>query len=247
LNFANVTLPLALAAGATSFLSPCVLPLVPSYMGFLAQSATGGVAASAPGGRSRARVMLGSFGFVLGLSLFLIAFFYALYRLLEPWKQLALPIMGTLVILLGLSFMGVLRLPWLSREARWLPRGFTRGGFLAGLLLGLGFAAGWTPCIGPVLGAVLTSGVEQGTTGRGMLLIVAYCLGLGTPFLVVALLIDRATPILRVLNRHQRLISLVGGALVVAMGVLVVSNNVPLVYGWFSTHLPTFFKDPFDL
>jgi len=141
----------------------------------------------------------------------------------------------------------VLRLPWLSREARWLPRGFTRGGFLAGLLLGLGFAAGWTPCIGPVLGAVLTSGVEQGTTGRGMLLIVAYCLGLGTPFLVVALLIDRATPILRVLNRHQRLISLVGGALVVAMGVLVVSNNVPLVYGWFSTHLPTFFKDPFDL
>ncbi|MGC2192847.1 MAG: cytochrome c biogenesis protein CcdA [Candidatus Dormiibacterota bacterium] len=241
---ANVTIPLALAAGATSFLSPCVLPLVPSYMGFLAQSATG---SSSPAGTSRARVMLGSLGFVLGISLFLVAFFYALYRLLEPWKQLALPIMGTVVILLGLTFMGVLRLPWLSREARWLPSGFSRGGFLAGLLLGLGFAAGWTPCIGPVLGAVLTSGVEQGTTGRGLLLIVAYCLGLGAPFVVVALLIDRATPMLRVLNRHQRLISLVGGALVVVMGVLVVSNNVPLVYGWFSTHLPTFFKDPFDL
>lgn len=192
-------------------------------------------------------MMLGSLGFVLGLSLFLIAFFYALYRLLEPWKQLALPIMGSVVILLGLSFMGVLRLPWLAREARWLPSGFRRGGFLAGLLLGVGFAAGWTPCIGPVLGAVLTSGVEQGTTGRGMLLIVAYCVGLGAPFFLVALLIDRATPFLRVLNRHQRLISVVGGALVVAMGVLVVSDNVPLVYGWFSTHLPTFFKDPFDL
>ena len=247
MNLANVTLPLALAAGATSFLSPCVLPLVPSYMGFLAQSATGSSSTSAPAGKSRGRVMLGSLGFVLGLSLFLVAFFYALYRLLEPWKQLALPIMGAVVILLGLSFMGVLRLPWLSREARWLPTGFTRGGFLAGLLLGLGFAAGWTPCIGPVLGAVLTSGVEQGTTSRGLLLIVAYCIGLGAPFLVVALLIDRAAPMLRVLNRHQRAISLVGGALVVAMGVLVVSNNVPLVYGWFSTHLPTFFKDPFDL
>ncbi|MGH7643810.1 MAG: cytochrome c biogenesis CcdA family protein [Candidatus Dormibacteria bacterium] len=245
MNFANVTLPLALAAGATSFLSPCVLPLVPSYIGFLAQSATGGPAIAATG--SRVRVMLGSLGFVLGLSLFLIAFFYALYRLLEPWKQLALPIMGSVVILLGLSFMGVLRLPWLAREARWLPSGFRRGGFLAGLLLGVGFAAGWTPCIGPVLGAVLTSGVEQGTTGRGMLLIVAYCVGLGAPFFLVALLIDRATPFLRVLNRHQRLISVVGGALVVAMGVLVVSDNVPLVYGWFSTHLPTFFKDPFDL
>lgn len=247
-NLANVTIPLALAAGATSFLSPCVLPLVPSYMGFLAQSATGSSAAPAAiSGGSRARVMLGSVGFVLGLSLFLVAFFYALYRLLEPWKQLALPVMGTVVILLGLSFMGVLRVPWLSREARWLPTGFTRGGFLAGVLLGLGFAAGWTPCIGPVLGAVLTSGVEQGTTGRGMLLIVAYCLGLGSPFLVVALLVDRATPMLRVLNRHQRLISLVGGGLVVAMGVLVVSNNVPLLYGWFSTHLPVFFKDPFNL
>jgi cytochrome c-type biogenesis protein len=247
LNLATVSMPLALAAGATSFLSPCVLPLVPSYMGFLAQSATGGSSASAPMGNGRARVMLGSLGFVLGLSLFLVAFFYALYRLLEPWKQLALPIMGTVVILLGLSFMGVLRLPWLSREARWLPAGFTRGGFIAGLLLGVGFAAGWTPCIGPVLGAVLTSGIDQGTTGKGLLLIVAYCLGLGAPFVLVALLIDRATPVLRLLNRHQRLISLIGGALVVAMGVLVVSNNVPLVYGWFSTHLPAFFRDPFDL
>ncbi|MGA8207557.1 MAG: cytochrome c biogenesis protein CcdA [Candidatus Dormiibacterota bacterium] len=244
---ASVSIPLALAAGATSFLSPCVLPLVPSYMGFLAQSATGDSSFPARRSRSRARVMVGSFGFVLGLSLFLVAFFYALYRLLEPWKHLALPILGTVVILLGLSFMGVLRLPLLSREARWLPAGFTRGGFMAGLLLGLGFAAGWTPCIGPVLGAVLTSGIDQGTTGRGMLLIVAYCLGLGAPFVVVALLIDRASPVLRMLNRRRRLISLVGGALVVAMGVLVVSNNVPLLYGWFSAHLPTFFHDPFDL
>ena len=75
--------------------------------------------------------------------------------------------MGALVILLGLGFMGVLRLPWLSREARWLPAGFTRGGFLAGLLLGVGFAAGWTPCIGPVLGAVLTSGSSRGRREEG--------------------------------------------------------------------------------
>lgn len=247
MNLASVTVPLALAAGATSFLSPCVLPLVPSYLGFLAQSATASAGPSAANKKNRARVMLGSLGFVLGLSIFLIAFFYALYRLLEPWKHLALPIMGTVVILLGLSFMGLLRFPWLSREARWLPTGFTRGGFLAGFLLGLGFAAGWTPCIGPVLGAVLTSGVEQGTSGRGLLLIVVYCLGLGSPFVLAALLIDRAAPALRVINRHQRAISLIGGALVVAMGALVISDNVPVLYSWFSTHLPSFFQDPFDL
>jgi cytochrome c-type biogenesis protein len=247
LNLADVSIPLAVAAGATSFLSPCVLPLVPSYLGFLAQSATGGASRPVGAGSGRGRVLLGALGFVIGLSLFLVAFFYALYRILEPWKHLALPIMGTLVILLGLGFMGILRLPWLSREARWLPAGFTRGGFLAGLLLGVGFAAGWTPCIGPVLGAVLTSGVEQGTTGRGLLLIVAYCFGLGAPFVLAALLVDRAAPALRSLNRHQRAISLVGGGLVVLMGILVVSDNLPLLYSWFSTHLPAFYRDPFDL
>lgn len=245
MTLGGVSIPLAVAAGSASFLSPCVLPLVPSYMGFLAQSAGSGPAAS-PTGR-QARVMLGSLGFILGLSLFLVAFFYALYQLLQPWKHLALPIMGSVVILLGLGFMGLYRLPWLSREVRWLPTSFSRGGFLAGLLLGLGFAAGWTPCIGPVLGAVLTSGIQQGTTARGLLLIACYCIGLGLPFLIVAALVDRASPVLRLLNRHQRPISLIGGALVVAMGVLVVSDNVPLVYGWLSGHLPAFFQDPFDL
>ncbi len=246
MDFSSVSVPLAIAAGATSFVSPCVLPLVPSYLGFLAQQGAGSQLgpASSPG---RGRVALGSLGFILGLSLFLIAFFYALYHLLQPFKPVALPVLGSLVILLGLGFMGLLRLPWLEREARWLPSSFRGGGFLAGLLLGLGFAAGWTPCIGPVLGAVLTSGVEQGTTARGMLLIAAYCLGLGAPFFVAALLLGRTAPILSLLNRRQHLISLLGGALVVAMGVLVVTNNVPLLYNWFSAHLPAFYRDPFDL
>ncbi|MGH7610034.1 MAG: cytochrome c biogenesis CcdA family protein [Candidatus Dormibacteria bacterium] len=247
MNLASVSIPLAGAAGATSFLSPCVLPLVPSYLGFLAQSAAGGRPAAVAPPPSRSRVLLGAIGFVVGLSLFLITFFYALYGLLEPWRQVALPVLGAVVIVLGLVFMGVLRLPGLSREARWLPTGFRGGGFLAGLLLGLGFAAGWTPCIGPVLGAVLTSGVDQGASGQGLLLMVAYSVGLGLPFVVAALLVDRIGPVLRVLNRRQRLISVVGGALVVAMGVLVLTNNVPLVNAWLSNHLPSFFRDPFNL
>jgi cytochrome c-type biogenesis protein len=181
------------------------------------------------------------------MTIILITFFYALYGLLEPWKHLTLPVLGAVVIALGLGFMGVLRLPWLAREARWLPSGFNRGGFLAGLLLGLGFGAGWTPCIGPVLGAVLTSAIDQGTTSQGMLLIFAYSVGLGLPFVIAALMLDRIKPLLRALNRRHRLISLIGGALVVVMGVLVVTNNVTLLNGWLSSHLPVFFRDPFNL
>jgi cytochrome c-type biogenesis protein len=242
-----------MAAGAASFLSPCVLPLVPSFLGFLAQS--GSQPPSDPSRgldvrgrlRRRSRVVAGALGFVVGLSIILTTFFYALYRLLEPWKHVTLPVLGALVIALGLSFMGILRLPWLAREVRWLPSGFNKGGFLAGLFLGLGFGAGWTPCIGPVLGAVLTSAIDQGTTSKGMLLIVAYSVGLGLPFVLAALMLDQIRPLLRTLNRRHRLISLIGGALVVVMGVLVVTNNVTLLNGWLSSHLPIFFRDPFHL
>ena len=252
-SLSGISVPLAVAAGAASFLSPCVLPLVPSYLGFLAQSAS--QPSSDPAGgvnlgqrwRKRSRVLAGALGFVIGMSIILITFFYALYRLLEPWKHLTLPVLGTLVIVLGLWFMGVLRIPWLAREARWLPSGFNRGGFLAGLLLGLGFGAGWTPCIGPVLGAVLTSAIDQGTTSKGTLLIIAYSVGLGAPFVIAALMLDRIGPLLRGLNRRHRLISVVGGALVVVMGLLVVTNNVTLLNGWLSSHLPVFFRDPFHL
>ncbi len=249
MNLAGVSIPLAAAAGAASFLSPCVLPLVPAYVGFLGQAAVepaGGGAVTLAQVR-RARVLQGGVGFVLGLSLFLLAFFYVFYRVLEPLRHTALPVFGAIVIVLGLGFMGLFRLPFLSRELRWMPSGFDRGGLAAGFLLGLGIAAGWTPCIGPVLGAVLSSGLAQGTTSQGLLAMVAYCVGLAAPFLVVSLLLDRAGPVLRVFNRHQRAVELLGGLLIVAMGVLVVVDNVTLLNSWFSAHLPAWFQDPFNL
>ena len=239
----SVSVPLAVAAGAASFLSPSVLPLVPAYLAFLSHSAAG------PGGvaASRWRVLQGALGFAVGLGLFCLAFFYALDRVLEPWKSVATPILGVVVIILGLNFMGVLRVPLLEREARRLPVHFGGGGFLAGLLLGVGLAAGWSPCIGPVLGAVLTSGISQGTTARGMYLMVAYVIGLGLPFLVAALLLDRISPLLRAVARHQRMVSVLGGAVVVAMGVLVMVDHFTILNDWLSAHLPGFFQDPFDL
>jgi cytochrome c-type biogenesis protein len=191
--------------------------------------------------------MRGALGFGVGLGLFCMAFFYALDRVLEPWKSVLTPVLGAIVIVLGLSFMGWLRIPLLEREVRRLPTHFEGGGFTGGLLLGLGLAAGWSPCLGPVLGAVLTSGIDQGTTARGMYLMIAYVIGLGLPFLVAALLLDRIGPLLRAAARHQRVFSFLGGAVVVAMGVLVVMNHFTILNDWLSAHLPSFFQDPFDL
>ncbi len=258
MTLSGISIPLAAAAGAASFLSPCVLPLVPAYLGFLGGTAAGpgGGAAASDGGEGpasagrprpgRARLLGSALAFVLGLSLFFVVFFYSLQTVLEPWRAVALPVLGGLVVVLGLQYMGLVRIPLLMRDTR---RGPTRrtGGAATGFLLGLGFAAGWTPCIGPILSAVLTSGLAQGTTARGLILIGFYCAGLGLPFLLMAWLVDRATPALRAVNRHQRLVSIGGGLLVVAMGVLVITDHVTVLNTWFSTHLPAFFQDPFHL
>ncbi|HVA22593.1 MAG TPA: cytochrome c biogenesis protein CcdA [Candidatus Micrarchaeia archaeon] len=281
----SIPIPLAAAAGAASFLSPCVLPLVPAYLGFLGGSAVdgsgrdrggagpgaarvtrtgsgGGLGAPAGAGAAalpglavavadplpRRLVVLGNAGaFVLGLSLLFILAFYALQTVLDPWRRVLLPVLGGVVVLLGLQYMGVLRMPWLERERRPWLRAPRRRGPLAGFLLGVGFAAGWTPCIGPVLGAVLTSGVAQGTTGRGLVLMVAYAIGLSVPFLVAACLLEVATPTLRALQRLERPVAVVGGALIVAMGLLVITNHVTVLNGWFAAHLPAGLQDPFNL
>ncbi len=275
----SISIPLAAAAGAASFLSPCVLPLVPAYLGFLGGSAVGGGGSAprspgrgrAPGPRGlaaatdpgipqagmavatswavprRLTVLANAGAFVLGLSLLFILAFYALETVFDPWRQVLLPVLGVMVVALGLQYMGVLRLPILERERRpWLrvPR---RGGPLGGFVLGLGFAAGWTPCIGPVLGAVLTSGVAQGATGRGVVLMVAYAVGLSLPFLVAACLLEAAAPALRTLRRAQRPVAMVGGVLIVGMGLLIITNHITLLNGWVAGRLPAGLQDPFHL
>ncbi|MHB1501852.1 MAG: cytochrome c biogenesis CcdA family protein [Candidatus Dormibacteria bacterium] len=249
MNLEAVSIPLAIAAGAASFLSPCVLPLVPAYLAFLSCEAAGvpGTAHPRAAAAGRWRVLRGALGFVAGLSAFSISFFYALDRVLAPWRSIVTPVLGVLVVLLGLALMGVIRIGVLSRDVRHLPASSRRGGFAAGLLLGVGLAAGWSPCIGPVLGAVLTSGLSQGATGRGIYLMIAYCLGLGLPFLLAATMLERARPLLAALARHQRAISVGGGVVVILMGALVTVNHFTIFNDWLSAHLPAFFQDPFNL
>ncbi|MGH7904398.1 MAG: cytochrome c biogenesis CcdA family protein [Candidatus Dormibacteraceae bacterium] len=241
----QVSIPLAIAAGLVSFLSPCVLPLVPAYLAFLARGTetaepalAGGPAAPAVTFAWRRLTLLNAVAFVAGLSVVFVLLFYALRTVLTPFRALFIPVAGALVIMLALQTAGLIRIPFLMREYRVLKEAPARAGPRGGFLLGLAFATGWTPCIGTTLGAVLTSGVAQGTTGAGLVLMVAYCVGLGVPFLVLALAIERAVTFTRLMNRHRRGIDLASAAVLLAMGLLLLTNNLLLLTQAFARVLP---------
>jgi cytochrome c-type biogenesis protein len=228
----GITLPLAFAAGLASFLSPCVLPLVPAYLAYLARPIGQTAAVTAAGGRTIAessQTVLSGIAFVVGLSIVFVTFFYALQVVLLPVRTWVSLVGGVLVILFGLHTAGLLRLPFVSSEFRLMEKAPAQTGPLGGLLLGVGFAAGWTPCIGITLGAVISSGIARGTTLQGLGLMLAYCLGLGLPFVAMSLGIDRALSLIRTLGRRRRAIDLGSGAVLVTMGLLLMTNNLLLL------------------
>lgn len=257
---ANVTPPLAFAAGLASFLSPCVLPLVPAYLAYLTGRAAQPVAATGPGAALatasgtiarpvvRSELAASGVAFVVGLSLIFTLFFYALASVLTAQMRAVLvPVAGLLVILMALQTAGLIRIPLLMREFRLANQAPSQSGPLGGFLLGVSFAAGWTPCIGATLGAVATSGIAQGTTADGLLLMVAYCLGLGLPFLAMALAFERAAPAVRALNRHRRVIDLASAAVLLLMGFLLLTNNLLFLTQQLARILPGWLLTPFGL
>jgi cytochrome c-type biogenesis protein len=207
----------ALLAGFLSFASPCVLPLIPGYLGFLGGSTE---ASGLPG---RGRLILAVAAFVAGFSVVFIAYGWILGVAgftLKAHLDLVTRVGGVLVIALGLVFVGRLRL--LQRSVR--PRWVTATGLAGAPVLGLVFGLGWTPCIGPTLGAVLTMASGTADASRGAFLGALFCVGLGVPFVLAALGFDWMTGALDVLRRHIRLINLVGGALLIMIGALMVSG-----------------------
>jgi len=241
MSFESVTVPLAFAAGAVSFLSPCVVPLVPVYVSYIVRS---------PGDarepdHSRWAGLANAVAFVVGVTLVFLTFFYALRALLQPVRGVILPIAGVLVIVFALHLAGVIRLPGLDREYRLFGSAPRRAGPIGGFLLGVAFAAGWTPCIGPVLGAVLSSGATVGTTTQGLLMVVAYCAGLGVPFLLLGLGVGKASALVRRVNRWRKPIDLASASVLAAMGLLLLTNSLTLITDFTSRVLPN--VDPFGL
>ncbi len=240
-----VALPVAAAAGLVSFLSPCVLPLVPGYLSYVtglsgadlgdhreqpgARAARGEPAGdllvrTAPPPRAvRGRVVAGSVLFVLGFSAVFIAsgaLFGGLGGLLLVHKTLVDRVLGVLTVLMGLAFLGWL--PGLQREVRFhrLPR----AGLAGAPLLGVLFGVGWTPCLGPTLAAVQALAYTQASAGRGALLTAGYCAGLGIPFVLTGLGFRRALGAFAVVKRHYAVVMRVGGGMLVLVGLLLVSG-----------------------
>jgi cytochrome c-type biogenesis protein len=218
---------IAAAAGFVSFASPCVLPLVPGYLSYMSGVSGQDVAASGQGReRAAGRVVLAALLFVVGFSLVFVALGAALGGL-TTWllanRAVTVRVAGVLVIVLGLFLAGVVRVPWLYRERR-IQATRVPGGLAGALPLGMVFGLGWTPCIGPTLGAVLGLAAATGGAARGAVLLFAYSLGLGVPFLVAALGFRSALGRFAGLRRRSHLFELAGGWLLVVIGLLLVTG-----------------------
>lgn len=216
-----MTIGLAWLAGAASFLSPCVLALVPAYVAYL-----GGRASRTALGAQRRRWEIFGHGlaFVVGFSLVFVGLGAAasvIGRLLLDLHQWIARLGGLVVIVFGLHTMGLISLPFLDFDTRRLGLPDANLGYLSSMLMGVFFSAGWSPCIGPVLGAVLTLALVSASLGRGVLLLGAYSLGLAIPFLIAAFAIERVSDGLHRNARLLRYSSWVTGALLVVIGVML--------------------------
>lgn len=229
-----LAVPVALLAGLVSFASPCVLPLVPGYLGYLGgmagsstgpsrTSGTGGTATAVRTAPARSRVLAGVALFVAGFTAVFVVYGVlagSLGSALHRWQDPVSRVLGVVVILMGLSFLGLV--PFLQNERRLHLA--PRAGLWGAPLLGVTFGFGWTPCIGPTLAAILTLSLGDGSALRGGLLAVAFCVGLGLPFLLVALGVESSTRMLGFLRRHRLAMMRFGGAMLVVLGVALVTG-----------------------
>jgi cytochrome c-type biogenesis protein len=235
---ADPTIPIAFAAGLLSFLSPCVLPVVPAYLSYMS-----GVGAAEAAARRPVRTGSVAAAFVAGFSAVFVALGVtatALGALLADYRLEVARAGGVLIVFMGLVFMGVVRLPWLYRERRFHP---TPGAGLWGsAVLGSAFAFGWSPCIGATLGAVLTMAAGRGAgggPGEGALLLVVYSLGLGLPFVAAGFGVSRVGAVVGWLRRHARAVNLASGTLLVAVGLLFATDQLFRLSIWMQRAMAT--------
>jgi len=215
----------AFGAGLLSFLSPCVFPLVPGYLSYLtgtsvqeAQSQT----------NTRWRISVHALCFVLGFALIfalLGATTSLLGSALRAYQQVLARLAGLLLVLFGIALTGLVPVPWLSREHRIQVQPGASAWWRSGLI-GVAFGAGWSACTGPILGSILALATVSATLEQGVIFLLAYALGLGLPFLLVGLLIDRISPLMRRVRRYTGPISLIGGVLLILMGMLILSGRL---------------------
>lgn len=224
---------LAFGAGLLSFLSPCVLPLVPAYLGYITGVAVGATVAE-PAGRLRA-MLSRSLSFVIGLAVvftLLGATASAAGQLLLTYQSLISKIAGVIIIVFGLHLAGIVRIPFLYRDLRFDVGPMRGRGHFGAFLMGASFGIGWTPCVGAFLGSILLLASQTDTVGQGMALLFVYALGLGLPFIAAGLGIQRFAGAFRAFKRHSGQLAVASGVLMIVTGMLVFSERMLLLTAW---------------
>ncbi|MBX9928531.1 MAG: cytochrome c biogenesis protein CcdA [Gemmatimonadaceae bacterium] len=234
----EVGIIMAFGAGLLSVLSPCVLPLVPSYLTFLTGLSLDDV------GNARRRAIAHALCFVLGFSLIFLllgASATAVGRLLLLERKWISRAGGALVLVFGLYLLGVLRIAAFDQERR-MHLADKPMGYLGTLFVGIAFGAGWSPCIGPILGAILTYTASEADLRRGLMLLGAYSMGLAVPFVLAAVAMERFLKIFGVLRRRMGLVNKVSGTLLVIVGLLMITNAFTTMAAFLSNYTPEFIR-----
>ena len=237
----DVSLLAAFGAGILSFISPCVLPLVPGYISYISgvsfeEMQRTGASAS----RTRRQMLVTSVAFVLGFSAVFILFgasASAIGRAVLRQKDILGKIAGAIVIVFGLHMAGIFRIKWLDRDTR-VQTSRRPTGPIGAFIVGLAFAFGWTPCIGPILGGILTIAAAKNTVREGVVLLAVYSAGLGIPFLLTSLAVDRFFVASARIRRHYKLIELVAGLMLVALGILIFTDRFTILSRYMSEWFP---------
>jgi cytochrome c-type biogenesis protein len=238
----NVTLLAAFAAGFLSFISPCVLPLIPGYISFVSGISVDEMRGDTAPATSRLQVFLTSLAFVIGFSIVFVALgasATAIGKFMFAKLPLLSKIAGIILIIFGLHTMGVFRLAFLETEKR-VHAQRKPAGPLGAMLVGVAFAFGWTPCIGPILGGILAIAGSKNTVSEGITLLAVYSLGLGIPFLLTSLAINQFFTAAKRIRKHYHPIEVASGALLIAIGVLIVTGQLTIITRYLQPYLPTF-------
>jgi len=229
----DISILLAFSAGLLSFLSPCVLPLIPAYVSYL----TGSSIEELKNDKTKLLTLYKSFGFVLGFSIIFILMglsITSLGKLLITHKDLFRKVGGTIIFVFGLHTLGIFKVKLFYREKKILHFNKIKGPF-SSIIMGMAFATGWTPCIGPILSSILIYATSMNSVGTGVLLLIMYSLGLTVPFILTAIAIESFTTQFKKLSKYLPVISTLSGLLMIIMGLLVFTNKLSILsqYGNF--------------
>ncbi len=230
---------LAFFGGIISFVSPCVLPLVPGYLSFMSGVSIDDIKGHEKKGIVK-KVTMNTLFFVLGFTVVFVSFgatATAIGQFLGENKGIISKIAGVLVIIFGLHFMGIFKIKWLLYEKRFNTQS-QKASYLSSFLIGLAFSFGWTPCIGPILAGILSIASTQQTVSQGILLLAIYSAGLGLPFLVTGLAFNTFLSVSGKIKRHFKTVEVIGGVLLVIVGLLLVTDNFSLLSGYLAELFP---------